>query len=368
MALLPIPEFFERQANVIIADMIAYYEFTTGKIIAPADPERLIINMFAYREVVNRNADNDAAKQMLIRFSRYPIIDYVAELVGVVRLPAAHAVCTLEFTLVNGHGAVIIPQGTRVASQDGAVVFETTDDVIGVIGTDVFEISAIAQQPGAAGNGYVDGKISTLIDSLVFVDAVENVEATSGGSDEETDDQMRERVKLAPSSFSVAGPTDAYKFFAFSANSAIIDVEVTNPIPGVVYIYPLTDTVPTPQSILDEVLAACSGEKKVPLLDEIVVLAPTPIDYSIVVDLILYRDADPVIVSQSVTEKLTTYSKEKAGLMGIDIMVDQIKALCADPDVYKPDLTSLLSDLIIADNEFGNCTSIIVNVVGYSNG
>jgi len=368
MVFLPIPEFFEREANAIIADMIAYYEFTTGKVIAESDPERLIINMFAYREVVNRNADNDAAKQMLVRFSRYPVLDYLGQLVGVTRLPAAKAVCTLEFTLVTGHGAVIVPQGTRVSSEDGAVVFETTDDIIGTIGVDVFEVSATAQTGGTYGNGYIPGKISALIDSLAFVDTVENVDVTSGGSNEEIDEQLRDRIVLAPSSFSVAGPTDAYKFFAFSANSAIIDVEVTNPIPGVVYIYPLTDTVPTPQSILDEVLAACSGDKKVPLLDEVVVIAPTPINYSIVIDLTLYNDTDPVLATQSITEALTAYSKEKAGKMGIDIIRNQIISLAVPDGVYNADLTSLLADIVIADNEFGNCTSIVVNVIGYNNG
>lgn len=349
--------------------MLAYYKFTTGKDIAPADPERLIVNMFAFREVVYRNSGNDAALSMLLRFSRYPIIDFLGELVGVDRLAPAKAVCTLEFTLVNGHGAVIVPQGTRVSSADGAVVFETDDDILCGIGTDVFEITATAQTGSAGGNGYAPGDIKTLIDSLAFVSSVENVDATSGGSDEETDDQLRVRIKLAPASFSVAGPTDAYKFFALSANPLVIDVNVVTLIPGQANIYPLTAVVPTPQAVLDDVLAACSGEKKVPLLDKVVVIAPTPIDYTIEVDLTLYTDADPVAVAQEVNELLTAYSTERARRMGIDVIMSQIKALCSlEGRVYDVDLTSILSNIIIASNEFGNCTFIGVNIAGYNNG
>lgn len=365
---LPIPEFFEQDVNAIVADMLAYYDFTTGKAIAPADPEMLIINMFAYRELVLRNKGNAAGMSMLLRFARYPIIDYIGELVGVDRLPAAKSVCTLEFTLTAGHGAVIIPQGTRVSSADGAVIFETDDDVICPIGTDIFEITATAQVGSSSANGYALDQIIALIDSLAFVSSVTNVDVTSGGSDEETDDQLRVRIKLAPSSFSVAGPTDAYKFFAFSANPLVIDVSVVEIIPGQANIYPLTETVPTPQSVLDDVLAACSGEKKVPLLDDVVVLAPTALNYTIEVDLTLYDDADPVSIAQAVTESLTAYSKEKAGKMGIDIIVSQIKALCNVDGVYDVDLTSLVSNIIVAESEFGNCTSIIVNIAGYNHG
>jgi hypothetical protein len=50
---------------------------------------------------------------------------------------------------------------------------------------------------------------------------------TANGTDDETDEELRERIRLAPSQFSVAGPTGAYKFFAKSAHPSIVDVSVT---------------------------------------------------------------------------------------------------------------------------------------------
>jgi phage-related baseplate assembly protein len=48
----------------------------------------------------------------------------------------------------------------------------------------------------------------------------------------ETDDAYRRRLQLKPASYSVAGPTDAYKFHAISAHPDVLDVGVDSPYPG----------------------------------------------------------------------------------------------------------------------------------------
>jgi phage-related baseplate assembly protein len=365
---LVIPEFLDRNVNDITLDMISFYETATGKTLQPAQPERLLINTFAYREALLRNAINDAALQNLVDFSRFPILDYLGQIVGVNRLEAQKAVTNIEFNLLTGHTALTIQTGTRVSNATGTAIFSVIADAFVGLGINTIVVKCEAETAGILFNNYLAGSLNVLLDAFTGFDFCSNIDNTSGGSDSETDIQLRARIKLAPSSFSVAGPRDAYKFFAYSANPAIIDVSVTNPIPGQVNIYPLTSTVPTPQSILDEVFVICNGDKVRPLTDTVLVVAPTPINYSISLDLTLYVNSDDVAIIQQVTEALNVYSTDKAGKMGIDIIRNQIIALGIVDGVYNANLTSMVSDLVINDTSFGNCTSIIVNVVGYNNG
>lgn len=95
------PDFIERDADKITAEMIAQYEAATGKTLYPAQAERLLIDLWAYREMLVRVAAQEAAKQNLVAFAREPMIDYLGELVGVYRLAAQPATTTLQFLLMR---------------------------------------------------------------------------------------------------------------------------------------------------------------------------------------------------------------------------------------------------------------------------
>jgi phage-related baseplate assembly protein len=366
---LPVPEFFERDVAEIVAEMIAYYEAETGKTLQPAQPERLVINMFAYRELVLRNALNDAAKQNLVAFSRYPVLDYLGQLVGVTRLPASEATCTLSFELVPGHGQVVIPEGTRASTQDGTVVFATIEDVTVPVGVDKVEVTGKADVAGALGNGFLAGNVTTIIDVQPFLDTVENMDVTSGGSDEETDEQLRERIKIAPEAFSNAGSRGAYRFHASSAHPTIIDVAVVSPTPGTVEIYPLsTAGIPTPTPILDAVFDACNDEKIRPLTDTVNVLSPVNVPYNIEVNVTLYSTANQQLVEDAINEALEAYAEDKGKKLGRDIMRAQIAALCVVDGVYNVSVAQPVSNIILNESSFGEIGTITVNIVGFNNG
>lgn len=96
---------------------------------------------------------------------------------------------------------------------------------------------------------------------------MENVTLSFGGADIESDDRLRDRIILAPESFSVAGPKGAYIYWAKTAHQNIIDVAVESPEPGTVNVYPLMkDGVLTVEvkSLVEEVL---NNDKRRPLCD-----------------------------------------------------------------------------------------------------
>mgnify|MGYP000411452045 FL=1 len=98
---LPEPSFIDRDPQAITAEIVAQYEQLTGKTLYPAQVERLLIDVIAYRETLVRIGIQEAAKQNLVAYARAPMLDYLGELVGVTRLPAQSARTTVRLTFVD---------------------------------------------------------------------------------------------------------------------------------------------------------------------------------------------------------------------------------------------------------------------------
>src|SRR3984893_18805895 len=92
--------------NLILADMVTAFQVAAGRTLQPAQVERLLINLYAYRESLVRNAIQYAAEQNLLAFASFPMLDYLGQLLSVTRLASQPAVTTLQFTLT---GAPTVP-------------------------------------------------------------------------------------------------------------------------------------------------------------------------------------------------------------------------------------------------------------------
>jgi phage-related baseplate assembly protein len=366
MSVLPIPVFVEADASTIQEEMIAFYENATGKTLRPGQPETLLINALAYREFLFRYKANEAAKQNLVAFAKGPILDYLAQLVGVERLPASYAVCTLELELVDGHGPIVIPAGLRVASTDGRVVFATDVATEVDAGIDTVTVEATCVQVGSVGNAYAPGTISTIQDPQPYLSSAMNTQTTNGGGNAETDDQIRARIKLAPSIFSVAGPSGAYEYWAKTASPNIVDVKVRSVVPGRVEIFPLMESGETPDAILSRVFEICDNVKVRPLTDTVQVLAPAPYEYELTVNLTLLPDADQDIEYDKAMAALTAYKTEKRSKLGLDLVQTKIKQALKSDGLYDAAVVSPASNVVLDVNQYAECLGININFVGIS--
>src|SRR6202046_2745157 len=92
---LPIPQFVNDadglDPNLILADMVAEFEAAAGRTLYPAQVERLLINLYAYRESLVRNGIQYAAEQNLLAFATFPMLDYLSQLLSVTRLASQPA-------------------------------------------------------------------------------------------------------------------------------------------------------------------------------------------------------------------------------------------------------------------------------------
>jgi phage-related baseplate assembly protein len=362
-----IPVFVERNPDVIMAECKAKLQELLGRELQPAQVEQLMLQFVVYREVLLTNRFNAGMSQMLYQFSKAPVLDYIAGLVAVERLPPAVAGCTVRFYLVEGHGQVLMPGGTRVATSAG-VIFSVSDDVIIAPSESSVDVDVVAEEAGKSGNGYLPGMVNKILDPLAFVATVENINSTGGGSDEESDEQLRERIKLAPSQFSTAGSRASYEYHARSANPTVIDISVTSPIPGVVEIIPLTETGQAPDEVIKNIYDVCSAENVRPLTDTVIVASPSEKEYTIEVKLTPYVNADAKSVQDTVSEKLRKFAEEKRRKLGRDIIRSHIAQLCRIADVYDVAVNMPEENIVVADNEFTTCTGIIVNIVDPNNG
>ena len=276
--------FAEKDPDIITKELVGLYEQITGHVLARADPVRLFIDAIILAVVQQRNIIDYAAKMNLLAYAEGDYLDHIGALLGVTRLAASSATCTMTFTLARtlGYNAVI-PAGTRVSA--GTVTFATTERLTIPAGELSGNVDAVALTPGIEANGLALGQVSRIDDPLTFEVRAENITQTNGGSEIESDEAFRERIQIAPESFTVAGPVKAYEYFARSADPNIIDVSVVGPPttqPGHVDIYPLMTggTLPN-DDVLAQVYAACNASDVRPDTDYVSVLRPVSVNYNL---------------------------------------------------------------------------------------
>lgn len=363
-------QFVDTNADTVLNDFIADYEALCGKKLQPAQAERLLIQAGANRLVMQRIAMNEIGNQNLVSFASGRALELLALLVGTYRLAAAAAECVIRLSLIAGHGTFTVPSGIRIQSIDGQLIFITTE-AKNVVDLDTYvDVKAACTTEGTTGNGYAIGEISVILDPQAYISAAANLDATSGGSDEETDDELRDRIKLAPAQFSVAGPSDAYKFHAKSAHPLIIDVAVKDhtPSPGDVSIYPLclNGVAPTTE-VIDAVNAACNSKKVRPLNDTVYVVAPTKTDYAIELEIKILNTAVWATVEAAINSNLASYVAERKKRLGVDVVKSQLVAAASVAGVYSVNVINPTADIVADINEFTNCTSIVVTLTGTVN-
>ena len=374
VASLPPPAFVNdadgTDPNLILADMISAFEASAGRALQPAQVERLLIDLYTYRESLVRNAIQYAAQQNLLAFATFPMIDYLGGLLGVTRLSAQPSLTTLQFTLV---GALtieyVVAAGTQVGTADGQFAFATDVALIIMPGAISGSVSATATVAGPGGNGYLAGQINVLLNPSALLSGAVNTSTTSGGSAPETDDHLRIRIQAAPNQFSAAGPVGAYRFFALGVDPSIIDVRVTSLAPGSVSVYVLTGPMTvqpaaSPNTVaiagpalLAEVQAALNAETVRPLTDTVAALAVTEVDYQIDATITLYSDADPTLTMAAANTAAIQYAIELAALIQRDIVPSQVIAALSVPGVYEVTLASPVYTQLTA-GQWANCTGI----------
>ena len=263
------------------ADSKKLVETFLDRKLSESDP--LILFLYSLLSIIcqQRELINLAANQNLLRYATDENLNALAELVGVSRLPASFAFCTMEVTLSAPRTKeTVIRAGTRITTANN-IHFALDTDIIFLAGETTKTAHATCLETGSIGNDFRIGEINQIVDYQAYLKSISNITVSEGGADIEEDNSLRERVRLAPSSFSVAGSRQAYIFHAKEASKLITDVYPMSPVPGRVEVYILTEDGVPGEEILQLVQEYLSDEKIRPLTDNVFVKPAEIISYDI---------------------------------------------------------------------------------------
>lgn len=180
----------------------------------------------------------------------------------------------------------------------------------------------------------------------------------------ETDTALRQRVQLAPHSFSVAGPELAYVYWARSADGDVADATAVSPTPGQVVVTVLSasgDGVPD-AGVLDAVRDVLTGPVR-PLTDEVIVQGASLVPFAIEAQLTVFAGPDQGLILQTALDSLNAHLAA-ARKLGRDVTRSALIAALHVANVQKVELLSPLADLDIDQGEIASVTAIDVIVSG----
>lgn len=320
-------KFVENDVDTLLTQIINLYSQITGKTIARGDPVRLFINCIAYMLASQRAGINYTGRMNLLRYAVNDYLDELGYLFATERLPAQKATTTAQITLSKAtESAATIPAGIRITAGDN-VFFTLKNDVIIPAGETQATVQAECTTEGDSGNGYLAGQLNQIVDQTPYMLSIENITESTGGADTEDDDSYRERIHLAPESFSTAGPSGAYEYWAKTASALISDVAVTTLKPGEVDIYVLLQNGDTPsQELLNKVYDVCSEKTIRPLNDKLVVTVPEIVDYEL--DVTYYisdsRQTEAATLKTAIEQAAQDWVTWTRSEMGRDINPDRL--------------------------------------------
>lgn len=274
----------EQVQEGMVKDYQYKYSEITGKSysLPRADPMALIlyacsVQIFQALLYVDR-----AGKQNLMKYTYSEFVDHIAALRGISRNGAKAARTTVRFILsVAQKEPVAIPAGTRVTN--GKEIYFSTQEYAEIAaGKSAIELECICSKTGIVGNDFLPGEINILTDPIRYVQIVENINVSDGGTDIESDESVIERTYYAPSGYSVAGPEDAYVYWAKTFNTDIADVKVTSPDPvDVVITFIMAGGELPEESVIDGLQNYLQDKKIRPLTDRVTVKKPDLENYAI---------------------------------------------------------------------------------------
>lgn len=329
---LPEILFAEEDAAAIQQNVITVYEGLAGRTLQPADPVRLFLSSLAAVIIQQKVLINQTAKGNLLRYASGTLLDHMGAFQGSKRLKASAAIVTLKFVLsIPLASATSIPAGTRVGVQggNGSIYFTTTEYLEIPAGETAGIVAAQCSDSGTVGNGFLPGQINVQMDPLPFVQSITNLTVSSGGAAAETDEAFKERIRLAPESYSTAGPQGAYEFWAKSASSAIMDVHAYSPAPGRVTVVPLLAEGQIPgEDVLNAIAETLEDRGIRPLTDLVTVSAPQPVSFNTGATYYISRSraAEVPAIQAAVSAAVAAYQLWQRSKLGRDINPSELIA------------------------------------------
>ena len=305
-----------------------YKEVTGNSVQLPsADWRRLILEGIAYYTFLGMKQIEFNGRMNLLKYAVGGYLENLGALKSVSRQQAAGAVTTLRYSMTAARAsATSIPAGSRVTAGDG--VYFATDEYAEIPAGSIYvDVKATCLTAGRDGNIYSVGELDTMVDIVTYIDAVANTTIPTNGRDVESDDDLRERIFLAPDGFTTGGTKGAYEYMVRLFDNTVQDVKVTTPDPRIVHIIVLLagGLMPGSQYLSDLYDFVSDSERKM-LTDTIEVAAPNESTYNITVTYYI-NSSDKnkaVTIQHEVNASVSDYTLWQRSQIGRDLNPDEL--------------------------------------------
>lgn len=180
----------------------------------------------------------------------------------------------------------------------------------------------------------------------------------------ESDAALRERALLAWDALSVAGPREAYRYHARTADGAVMDAEPTSPSPGVVDVYILAATGDgTPSAeLLTKVADYLTDEDRVPLTDNVHVKAAQVLPYTLAIRLFIPAAGPSAATITAEAERRLLEVINPRRRIGVEVPRSLLESALHAPGVRKVELTDW-ADITPAKHQAAWCSGYTIEQV-----
>lgn len=202
------------------------------------------------------------------------------------------------------------------------------------------DVLGVCTAGGSQYNGFTAGTIKTLVDLIPYISGAQNTTTSTGGDDgepytEEGDNRLRERIRLAPSAMSTAGPESGYRYHTMTADPDIVDVAIDCPEdePNTVNIYPLMRGGGIPDGDTLAKVQDVMADDVRPMTDLVQVMAPELVEYSIHIKYYCTKDDEAAAIETIEGDggAIDQYIAWQSAALARDINPDQLRRFVLAP-------------------------------------
>lgn len=308
----------------------------------PAEGDNLMLGFraFSYRELYLRAFFNSLAKAFFLSTASGADLDNLAEtLYGLYRLKGAKPYADMEFSLTFSLPYdVLIPAGFELVDKTGSHFAKLFDDVVIKAG----ETSTTGKIELQEEIAYSKVKTEIQVSPLPYVQ-VKQLTDFINGSNPESDEEFKERIRVSFTNKSTAGSALTYKSFALSADERIKEVKVLSPSAGVVdvvYYSPESDEI-----MQERIENTLNADDVRPLTDLVQVKKANEVLFDVEAELSIKSNTDAVSVYNTAIESL----KQLYFTIGEDVSIAKIIDALMVAGVEDVSLTNPASNIAVDD-------------------
>ena len=205
-----------------------------------------------------------------------------------------------------------------------------------------------------------------MADPVNNVSEVENVSVSDGGRDEYTDDELREMILEFPSTYSTAGPEDAYIQMIQGYSDRIVSVRKIDAGDAIVRMCIMCADGEIPdESYCKQVRDYVRALKAIPDTDKLEIVAPEAVDYNLKATYYISESRKDIAESlkngiEEAAEAFKRYTQEN---IGHDINTDILIAYANAAGARRVEIEAPTYQTI-GENQIAICSSITMKYGG----